>query len=426
MTPLVFFGFVSLLVIGVPITFAVASVVFIPLAKIGIPLTVIPQRLFGTMDSFTLLAIPFFILAGDLMDATGISETLVNLAKTLVGHFRGGLGMVVVVSEYLFSGISGSAVADTAAVGSIVIPSMERNGYTRQKATGIVCGACAMGILVPPSISMVVYGGLTNISIAALFAAGFLPAFIPGVILMLQLYYEAKRANLPAQKRASFKEFLIALKKSFWALLMPVIIFGGILGGIFTPTESAVVAVVYALLVGVFIYRKITLSVLTDVFMRTAQTTGIVMLLIAASSILAWYLTIQEVPRLATDYLIKGNVGSITFLFIVILLFLFLGCIMEGIAAMIMVVPLLMPIFKALNIDTLHAGIIIVATVGIGLFTPPVGAALFVACSIGKITIEECTKAMAPYLITVTVCILLMVFFPQVVTIIPKVLGLIK
>ena len=283
-----------------------------------------------------------------------------------------------------------------------------------------------MGILVPPSISMVVYGGLTNISIAALFAAGFLPAFIPAIILMGQMYLEAKHANIPVQKRATFKEFLTALRNSFWALLMPLIIFGGILGGIFTPTESAVVAVVYALLVGIVIYKKITFSTLTDVFMGTAQTTGVVMLLIASSSILAWYLTIQEIPRIVTDYLIAENVSNTVFIFFVIFLFLFLGCIMEGIAAMIMVVPLLMPVFKIMGIDPLHAGIIIVATVGIGLFTPPVGAALFVACSIGKVTIEECTKAMLPYLITVTVCILLMVFFPSVVTIIPKVLGLAK
>jgi C4-dicarboxylate transporter DctM subunit len=183
---------------------------------------------------------------------------------------------------------------------------------------------------------------------------------------------------------------------------------------------------VYALLVGVFVYRKINRSVLAEVFMRTAQTTGIVMLLIAASSILAWYLTIQEVPRAVTDYLIRENVSNTVFIFFIIVLFLFLGCIMEGIAAMIMVVPLLMPVFKTLGIDPLHAGIIIVATVGIGLFTPPVGAALFVACSIGKVTIEECSKAMMPYLITVTLCIFLMVFFPPVITIIPKVLGLMK
>lgn len=424
MTALVLLGFLGLLVVGVPVAFSVAAVVFLPLSQIGIPLTVIPQRLFGTMDSFTLLAIPFFILAGELMETAGISLRLVNLAKTLVGHFRGGLGMVVVVSEYLFSGISGSVVADTAAVGSVVIPAMEKNGYTRQKATGIVCGACAAGILVPPSISMVVYGGLTNTSIAALFAAGFLPAAIPAVLIMVQLYFEAKRANIPVQPRASFRDFLHALREASWALLMPAIIFGGILGGVFTPTEAAVVAVMYALVVGIFIYKKIHLALLRQIFIKTARTTGIVMLLIAASSVLAWYLTIQEIPQTVTQYVMDRQVSNTTFILFIIFVFLLLGMIMEGIAAMIMVVPLLVPVFKITGMDPLHVGIIIVATVGVGLFTPPVGAGLFVACGLGNVTIEEATRAMWPYLVTVTLSIVMLVFFPGIVTIIPRLIGL--
>lgn len=423
MNILVLLGFLILLIAGVPVAFTVASVVFLPLSQIGIPLTVIPQRLFGTMDSFTLLAIPFFILAGELMEAAGISVRLVNLAKTFVGHFRGGLGMVVVVSEYLFSGISGSVVADTAALGAVVIPAMEKNGYTRQKATGIVCGACAAGILVPPSISMVVYGGLTNTSIAALFAAGFLPAAIPAVLIMIQLYFEAKQANIPVQPKASFRDFLYALRDAFWALLMPVIIFGGILGGVFTPTEAAVVAVMYALVVGIFIYKEISLALLRHIFIKTARTTGIVMLLIAASSILAWYLTIQEIPQTVTRYLVDQQISNTTFILFIVLVFLLLGMIMEGIAAMIMVVPLLLPVFQTMGMDPLHVGIIIVATVGIGLFTPPVGAGLFVACGLGNVTIEEATRAMWPYLVTVTLSVVALIFFPRIVTIVPRLLG---
>lgn len=424
MNTLILLAFVVLLLAGVPVAFTVATIVFLPLVQLGIPLTIIPQRLFGTMDSFTLLAIPFFILAGELMDTAGISLRLFNLARTLVGHFRGGLGMVVVVCEYLFSGISGSVVADTAAVGAVVIPPMEKSGYTRQKATGIVCGACAMGILVPPSISMVVYGGLTNTSIAALFAAGFLPAAIPAVLIMIQLYFEARRSNIAVQPKASFRDFARALKEASWALLMPIIIFGGILGGIFTPTEAGVVAAVYALVVGIFIYKEINLVLLRQIFLRTARTTGIVMLLIAASSILAWYLTIQELPQSVTLYILEQKVSNTTFILLIIVVFLLLGAIMEGIAVMIMLVPLLLPVFQITGMDPLHVGIIIVATVGLGVFTPPVGAALFVACGVGNVTIEEATRAMWPYLVTVTLSILALVFFPGIITIVPRLIGL--
>ena len=420
-----FTAFVVLILLGVPVAFVLALIAIPPLMEIGIPLSLIPQRLYSGMESFTLLSIPFFILAGELMDRVGITVRLFNMARALVGHFRGGLGQVVVVTEYLFSGISGSVVADTAAVGSIVVPALEKNGYTRQKATGIVCGACAMGILVPPSISMIVYGALANVSIGALFAAGFIPAALSAAVIMILLYVEARRTGIPVQKRADLREIVQTLKEAVWALLMPVIIFGGILGGIFTATEAAVVAVVYALFVDAFVYRELTWKLLVDVLVRSARTTGVVMLLIAASTIFSWFLTLQQVPQLLTDFVVDNNLSSPVVILLVIVFFLFLGAVMDGLAAMIMAVPILLPLFATVGLDPFHMGIVIVATTGLGIYTPPVGAGLFVACSVGRVTIEETTVAMFPYLVVVTLSVVLIAYVPGIVTFLPRILGLI-
>ena len=420
-----FTAFVVLILLGVPVAFVLALIAIPPLMEIGIPLSLIPQRLYSGMESFTLLSIPFFILAGELMDRVGITVRLFNMARALVGHFRGGLGQVVVVTEYLFSGISGSVVADTAAVGSIVVPALEKNGYTRQKATGIVCGACAMGILVPPSISMIVYGALANVSIGALFAAGFIPAALSAAVIMILLYFEARRTGIPVQQRADLKEIVQTLKEAVWALLMPVIIFGGILGGIFTATEAAVVAVVYALFVDAFVYRELTWKLLVEVLVRAARTTGVVMLLIAASTIFSWFLTLQQVPQLLTDFVVDNNLSSPVVILLVIVFFLFLGAVMDGLAAMIMAVPILLPLFATVGLDPFHMGIVIVATTGLGIYTPPVGAGLFVACSVGRVTIEETTVAMFPYLVVVTLSVVLIAYVPGIVTFLPRLLGLI-
>ena len=420
-----FTAFVVLILLGVPVAFVLALISIPPLIEIGIPLSLIPQRLYSGMESFTLLSIPFFILAGELMDRVGITVRLFNMARALVGHFRGGLGQVVVVTEYLFSGISGSVVADTAAVGSIVVPALEKNGYTRQKATGIVCGACAMGILVPPSISMIVYGALANVSIGALFAAGFIPAALSAAVIMILLYVEARRTGIPVQKRADLREVVQTLKEAVWALLMPVIIFGGILGGIFTATEAAVVAVVYALFVDAFVYRELTWKLLAEVLVRSARTTGVVMLLIAASTIFSWFLTLQQVPQLLTDFVVDNNLSTPVVILLVIVFFLFLGAVMDGLAAMIMAVPILLPLFATVGLDPFHMGIVIVATTGLGIYTPPVGAGLFVACSVGRVTIEETTVAMFPYLVVVTLSVVLIAYVPGIVTFLPRILGLI-
>src|SRR4030043_1521415 len=296
---LAFIGFVA---INVPIAFSMglASILGL-LMKGGIPLVIVPQKIFTGCDSFPLLAVPLFILAGALMDTGGISMRLVNLAYALVGHLRNGLGMVSIVSEIFFSGISGSTAADTAAIGSIMIPAMNQAGYSPARATAIVCAACGMGILVPPCIAMVVYGGVANTSIGALFAGGFLPALVMASILMIQLNIQARRAGILPGKWEGIKSLAKAFKESLLALFMPIIIFGGILGGICTPTEAAVLAVAYGLIISIFVYREITISKLGDILLETGIVTGKVMIMVGMASVFAWILTREQGPQAPPD-----------------------------------------------------------------------------------------------------------------------------
>ena len=418
-------AFALLVALCVPVAFALGAAGLVGLIIKGdVPLVLIPSRIFGGMDSFILLAIPFFILAGDLMDTGGISRRLVNLARVLVGHVRGGLGMVVVVGEILFSGISGSTTADAAAIGSIMIPAMTRVGYTRERAAAIVSAASGMGILVPPCIMMVVYGSLTGISIAALFAAGFLPAAVMAVALMGQLYFQARRDNLPSEPRASWGDLGRALREAGLALMMPAIIFGGILGGVFTPTEAAVVAVAYGLVVGVFVYREVTWRDVGRTLARTGLISGSVLLLIGTANIFSWLLTIQQVPQTIAAWMQSLGQGRALFLFLSVVVFLFLFALLDGLPAMLMVVPIFVPIATRLGIDALHYGILMTAITGIALFMPPVGVGLYVAASIAETTVSRAGWVLLPYLVTMFLVTLVIAYVPWIVHVVPRLLGL--
>ena len=413
-------SFIALVAINVPIAFSMGLASILGLLLQGnIPLVIVPQKIFTGSDSFPLLAVPFFILAGALMDTGGISFRLVNLARALVGHFRNGLGMVSIVSEIFFSGISGSTAADTAAIGSIMIPAMNQAGYSLARATAIVCAACGMGILVPPCIAMVVYGGVANVSIGALFAGGFLPAFFMASALMTLLYIQARRAGVPPNQWPGIKLLAKAFKESLLALFMPVIIFGGILGGICTPTEAAVLAVLYGLVISMFIYREITLPKLAEILLETGIITGKVMIMVGMASVFAWILSREQVPIALAHFIQSMGGGKIAFLFLINIAFLFLGAILEGVPAIIMTVPILLPIATQFGIDPVHFGIILIANMGIGLFLPPVGLGVFIGCSIGKVTIGEVTKPLLPYLGMNFATVLLITYWPWLTLTIP-------
>jgi len=415
--------FIALVAINVPIAFSMglASVLGL-LIQGNIPLVIVPQKIFTGSDSFPLLAVPFFILAGSLMDTGGISLRLVNLARALVGHFRNGLGMVSIISEIFFSGISGSTAADTAAIGSIMIPAMNQAGYSPARSTAIVCASCGMGILVPPCIAMVVYGGIANTSIGALFAGGFLPAFVMASALMLQLNIQARRAGIPPGQWGGVKPLVKAFKESLLALFMPIIIFGGILGGICTPTEAAVLAVAYGLVISMLVYREINLRKLGEVLLETGIVTGKVMIMVGMASVFAWILTREKVPQALAQFIFSLGGGRILFLLLINIAFLFLGAVLEGVPALIMTVPILLPIATQFGIDPVHFGIILIANMGIGLFLPPVGLGVFIGASIGKITVAQVAKPLFPYLGVNFAMVLIITYWPWLTMVIPQLL----
>ena len=407
--------------LNVPIAFSMAlSSILGLLIKGDVPLVIVPQKIFTGCDSFSLLAVPLFILAGALMDTGGISLRLVRLAQALVGHFRNGLGMVAIVSEILFSGISGSTAADTAAMGSIMIPAMTQAGYSSARATAIVCASCSMGILVPPCIAMVVYGGIANTSIGALFAGGFLPAFLMAAALMVQLNLQARRSGFRPSRFQGVKPLLTAFRESFLALFMPVIIFGGILGGICTPTEAAVLAVVYGLIVSMLVYREITFKQLLQVILETGIITGQVMILVGMATVLGWLLTREQVPQALANLIHYLGGGKNLFLFLINIFFLFLGAILEGVPALIMTVPILLPLATQFGIDPVHFGIVLIANMGIGLFLPPIGLGVLIGCSIGNVTIANIARRLFPYLAVNFAMVLLLTYWPWVTLVVPK------
>ena len=415
--------FVALLLLSVPVSFAMglASVVAI-LWQGRTPLNVVVTQMVSGMDSFPLMAIPFFILAGELMERAGISERLVHLAKVLVGHVQGGLGMVVIVSEYLFSGISGSTAADISAVGSLLIAPMERAGYTKGQAVAIICAATAMGILVPPCIFMIVLASMTNQSIGAMFVAGFVPAVVIALGLLAYVYWKAGRQGIPREARATRRELAGALADGVIAMLMPGIIFGAIFGGVTTVTEAAVVAVLYSAFVGVVVYRRIRFSDIPEILTSCTVNTAMIMLLIGSATLFSWILTVERVPQLVAAAVKAISSEKWVFLLASNLIFIVFGAILEGLPALIVFVPVMHPIALQLGVDPLHYGILVIASIGIGIFLPPIGVGLFIACAIAKMNIVEAARDMAPYLLMLVLGLLVVTFVPWFTLVLPQLL----
>ena len=418
-------AFVAFIALGVPIAFALGTAAAVGLWMMeGAPLAIIASRTFGAVDSFTLLAIPFFILAGELMETGGISQRLISLARVLVGHVRGGLGNVTIFGTVLFSGISGSTQADAAAVGALMIPAMKRHGYGAARAGAIVAASAGMGILVPPCLTMVVYGSITNVSIGALFAAGFLPAFVMAIALGVQQMISARRAGLEPEPRAGWGQRARAFYSALWALMMPVIIFGGILGGVFTPTEAAVVAAVYAMLAGGLIYREITPAFLYRALVRTGLVTGVVMLMIAGANILSWLMTVERVPHAMARLIQDFGGGQSVFIFLSVAAFLVLFALLDGLPGMLMITPVFVPLAQQLGVDLLHYGIIMTAVMGIALFLPPFGVGLFIVLGISGCSLREMSRELAPYIVTMLVVALVIAYVPAISFAVPAALGL--
>jgi tripartite ATP-independent transporter DctM subunit len=414
--------FLVLLLLNVPVSFAMGLASIAAIVWQGrTPLNTVVTQMVAGMDSFPLMAIPFFILAGELMERAGISERLVNLAKALVAHVRGGLGMVVIVAEYLFSGISGSTAADISAIGSMLIGPMERAGYHKGEAIAIVCAATAMGILVPPCIFMIVLASMTNQSIGAMFVAGFLPAVVIAIGLVAYVYWRAGRLGIPRAPRASLRNVLRALADGVIAMVMPLIIFGAIFGGITTVTEAAVVAVLYAAIVGLVVYRRFRLRDLRAILLASSINTAMIMLLVGVATGFSWILTVERVPQ-AVAAIVTG-ISSSPWIFLLVsnLIFIVFGAILEGLPALIVFVPVMYPIATQLGIDPLHYGILVIASIGIGIFLPPIGVGLFIACAIGRMNMIDAARYMLPYLGILIVGLLVVTAVPWFTLVLPQV-----
>ena len=415
------FGLLVLIAVPIGFTLAIAAVIAILVADL--PLVVIPQQIVAGMDSFPMLAVPLFVLAGFLMDVGGISRRLVTLARALVGHLPGGLGQVVVMAEVFFSGVSGSTSADAAAVGGIMVPQLTANGYGRARATAIVSAACGMGILIPPAIVMVVYGVIGNVSIGALFVASIVPAVLIAAGLMAQIGWQARREGWPREERVSFAELRRAALDAVLPLFMIVVILGGIRFGLFTPTEAAAVAVAYALLLAGLVYRSLTLSELWRKVVQTAVVSGMVLFVVGAAHLLGWVLAVLQVPQALASAVVGMGGGRIGFLLLTILVFLPLGAILEGVPAVVLLTPILLPLATQLGIDPVHFGAVIVATQGISVFLPPVGVSLLVACSVGGVEPAAVARPLWPYLALMLALTVVIAFLPGVVLFLPELLG---
>lgn len=404
-----------LLFLGVPVALSMllsASIMLYHLDMFDTQL-ITENFVMGT-NNFPLMAIPFFMLTGEIMKHGGISERIINFATSMVGHIKGGLGYVAIISGLIFAGLSGSAVADTAALGAILIPMMVSKKYDAARSTGLICAAGIISVVIPPSIPMIIYGITAGASITKLFMGGTVPGLlmVAGLWFVWKILYRNNDSSL--ERKQSGKERWSAFKKAFWPLLLPVIIIVGLRGGIFTPTEAGVVAAIYAGLVSAA-YRELTLAKLREVFIGTIKTTSMVMFVAAAAMISAFAITVAQIPTELVQT-IKGLTDNPTILMLIIMLFLLLvGCVMDLIPAVLIFVPVLLPLLRAYNIDIAYFGIMMVINLSIGLITPPVGTVLYVGSGISKLGIGQLSKGISPFLLIYAIIMLLMVFFPDIV-----------
>ena len=409
---------VGVMALGVPIAIAllvsgVALMVYLDIFDSQI----IAQNLINGANSFPMMAVPFFILAGELMNAGGISSRIITFAMSIFGHIRGGLGYVAIVASVLFAGLSGSAVADTAALGAILIPMMIKAGYDRKRSTGLIAAGGIIAPIIPPSIPFIIFGVTSGVSITKLFMAGIVPGLMIGIGLMITWWLVMRKTDVEVYPRKSLKEVLLAAREAVWALMLPVIIIAGLRGGIFTPTEAAVVAAFYALFVGLVIYRELKWKEMYRVLVAAAKTSSVVMFLVAAAMVTAWLITVANVPAAMGEMLAPLIDKPLLLLLAINALVLLVGTAMDSTPTILILTPVLMPIIEMAGIDPVYFGVLFVLNNCIGLLTPPVGTVLNVACGVGKIGLEDIMKGIWPFLLLEVIILLLLILFPSIVTV---------
>ena len=408
--------FVLLLVMDVPIAVAIAMATFVAILAEGPdPTLVVAASMTNGVNKFVLLAIPFFILSGHLMGRGGMATRLIDFASTLVGFFPGGLAYVNTLTCMLFGSISGSAAAAVSSVGGFMIPEMNRKGYDRDFNVAVTTTAATTGLLIPPSNIMIIYSvAAGSVSISAMFMAGILPGVVSGLFIMLVCGGFAYAKNYPREPRASFQEIMFGFKRAFWSLFLIVIVIGGILAGIFTATEAAAIAVVYAFVLAVVVYREVKLSDIPDLLLQTGLTTAIVMILIGASSGLSWIMTMANIPQTVSAALLGLSDNPILILLTINLLLLCVGTFMDMAPAVLIFTPIFLPVVVSLGMHEVHFGIMMIANLCIGLCTPPVGTCLFIGCGVGKTTIANVTKTMIPFFLSMVCALMVITYVPAI------------
>jgi tripartite ATP-independent transporter DctM subunit len=420
MATLLFVSFIVLIFLGVPVAFSLglASLLYLFLAEI--PLNIIPQRMFGGLNSFVLLCIPGFILAGNLMNAGGITERIIKFANDLFGHIRGGLGLANVGASMGFAGISGTALADTASIGSILIPAMKKEGYGAGFSAAVTASSSTVGPIIPPSLPMIIVGTLASLSIGDLFLAGAVPGILLGLGLMIPTYLISVKRNYPKGERQSVKTIGKSFVGAFWALLMTVIILYGILGGFFTPTEASIIAVLYAFVIGIFVYRELPIKKIPEIMLSSMTATASIMLLVGFANLFGWIMVREQIPQLVAESILGISTNAIIVILLINLLLLFVGTFMETIAALVILFPVLLPVAITVGMDPIQFGVMMVLNLVIGLVTPPVGVCLFVASQIGKVSIGKTARELLPFLGVSLVVLLMVAFIPQITLFLPS------
>ncbi len=409
--------------IGIPISFALGIVSVGGIIAMKLPLMVVIQRMFTGADSFPLVAIPLFILAGGLMFQGGMSKRLVSFSDALIGHFPSGLAMVSVLASMFFAAITGSAIAATAAIGGLMIPLMKEQGYDGEFAAPLLATAGSIGPIIPPSIPLLLYGVIANASVAKLFIGGFIPGIMMGLALMTFSYFIGKKRNYRGREvKAPVSEVIKYGKDAFLALLTPIIIIGGIMSGVFTATESGAIAVAYSLVVGLFIYKELTFHKIYGLLLDTAKTTGVVLIVVAFASLFTWVLTINQLPQQVTELLGEVANNKIVLLLIINVILLIAGTFIDTVSALVIFAPLFLPLIAKFGIDPVHFGLIMAVNLTIGMCTPPLGVCLFVSSSIAKVSLKDMMRDLMPLLIALLIVLAIITYIPQTVLWLPNLL----
>jgi C4-dicarboxylate transporter, DctM subunit len=409
---------------GLPVGFALLGASFYLISLEGLSLQLFATRFLHSLNSFAFLAVPFFMLTGQLMNSGGITKRIFSFAEDLVGHFQGGLAQVNILASMIFAGISGAAVADAAGLGTIEIEAMTKRGYDKEITVAVTAASATLGPIIPPSLILVIIGIAGEYSIGALLIGGLIPGLLLGVLMMVLTYLFARNKKYPTTKRPSRVKFFTDFKLAAVALGGPVIIIGGVMSGYFTATESGAIAALYSFIVGVFFTKELTIKRFMECITETARMTGLILFLLAAANLFGWLLTFYQVPLQVTNFLINLSPNVYVILIGVVILYLFLGTIMEAAAIVVMTVPVLSPALMMLGVDPIHLGVLIGISMSIGTITPPLGTVMFIVCAIADLDFPSYMRAITPYLILLIVFLIGLVFLPILITFLPRVMGL--